>query len=565
MIFFFGFCVFIHEFGHLLAAIWCKLHIERFSVGFGKPIWKRVIKGVEYRLGWLPFGGYVALPQMEPTDEPQTYEGEPLPSVHPFKRIIVAVAGPLFNILFGIFLASIIWLNGVKVPVLHQADGDKAKSFVVGHIQDFIVHEGDDGKEEKIYSPEAEAGLERGDEVIAVNGTKLKKGWEEALKRIIFAKAGEVTLTVIRDGQEKEINYKLKENPDYDNVPYPFFQPSFTTIIGPFPEDRETPAKKAGLLANDVLVRINGKDVISLTWCYDEMERIKKEEDKTLNLEILRHERNDKGEITSSKEMSFTVEPELEERFLYGIKIQPKSVQPIITVSDNYPASEAGMEDGDLITKVNGQDILDASSLFLVLAKSANQEKNLEIELMRGNEKKSFSIKPVKKSTPDKHFLYGINLSHETTTIHPTPIDQLQETVMMSYYMIMAIIDKNNPLDASKMSGPVGISDAIQKGFSIDFFAGLRIVGIISFSLAIFNLLPLPILDGGHITIAIIEMLSRKKIPSKLLQPVFYAFFIVLITFAIYVTYHDLGRFFKKNKIAAPDRWVHVSFDKSSL
>ena len=79
MIFFFGFCIFIHEFGHLLAALWCKLHIERFSIGFGKPIWKKVIKGVEYRLSWLPFGGYVALPQMEPSDTPMTSEGEELP------------------------------------------------------------------------------------------------------------------------------------------------------------------------------------------------------------------------------------------------------------------------------------------------------------------------------------------------------------------------------------------------------------------------------------------------------------------------------------------------------
>ena len=62
-----GFCIFSHELGHFLAAKWRGMHIDAFSLGF-RPFWKKKINGVEYRLGWLPFGGYVELPQVDATD-----------------------------------------------------------------------------------------------------------------------------------------------------------------------------------------------------------------------------------------------------------------------------------------------------------------------------------------------------------------------------------------------------------------------------------------------------------------------------------------------------------------
>lgn len=74
-----GFCIFSHELGHFLAAKWRGLHIDAFSLGF-KPFWRKKINGVEYRLGWLPFGGYVELPQVDATDAiPKAADGTELP------------------------------------------------------------------------------------------------------------------------------------------------------------------------------------------------------------------------------------------------------------------------------------------------------------------------------------------------------------------------------------------------------------------------------------------------------------------------------------------------------
>jgi regulator of sigma E protease len=111
----FNVIIFVHELGHFLAAKWRGLRIDRFQIWFGKPLWKKEINGVQYGLGWLPAGGFVALPQMAPMEavegknrEPgeQGEQGEleePLPPVKPLDKIIVAFAGPLFSFLLALF------------------------------------------------------------------------------------------------------------------------------------------------------------------------------------------------------------------------------------------------------------------------------------------------------------------------------------------------------------------------------------------------------------------------------------------------------------------------------
>jgi len=69
---------------------------------------------------------------------------------------------------------------------------------------------------------------------------------------------------------------------------------------------------------------------------------------------------------------------------------------------------------------------------------------------------------------------------------------------------------------------------------------GLSFVVIISMALAIFNLLPIPILDGGHIVLALLEAIARRKLPSKIVRPVFYLFFVIIISFALYLVYNDI-------------------------
>ncbi len=111
-IFFLGMCVFVHELGHFLVAKWRGLHIIAFSLGF-KKAWGKKINGVDYRIGWIPAGGYVDLPQIDTTDVAKDEDGNELPPAKPLDRLLTAAAGPVFNILFGLLLGCVVWYFGM--------------------------------------------------------------------------------------------------------------------------------------------------------------------------------------------------------------------------------------------------------------------------------------------------------------------------------------------------------------------------------------------------------------------------------------------------------------------
>src|SRR6201990_3314461 len=127
----FNLIIVVHELGHFLAARWRGLYIETFGIWFGKPLWKKTINGVQYSLGSLPFGGFVALPQLAPMD---IIEGKAdvdrsqLPPVSAIDKIIVAIAGPFFSLLLAFVIACLIWMVGYPVS---EADTTTTVGYVL--------------------------------------------------------------------------------------------------------------------------------------------------------------------------------------------------------------------------------------------------------------------------------------------------------------------------------------------------------------------------------------------------------------------------------------------------
>ena len=110
---FFSLAIAIHEFGHFIVALKLGLRVERFSIGFGPALWKKTWKGVEYRISWIPLGGYVSIPDVDP-EGTKAIEGgaeskEPAKkTISPWKEIAVAVAGPGMNIVLAVIIALIL-------------------------------------------------------------------------------------------------------------------------------------------------------------------------------------------------------------------------------------------------------------------------------------------------------------------------------------------------------------------------------------------------------------------------------------------------------------------------
>ena len=237
VLFFFGITIFIHELGHFLVGKWRGMKIERFSIGFGPKIFGWTKDGVEYRLSWIPFGGYVALPQMSPMDaiEGKT-EGstEEMPPAPPLSKTLVAFAGPLMNVALALLLATVLWGAGkpMNVPI-------------VGWVE--------------TGSPEELAGIQPGDKIVEVNGQRIKT-WTQVMEAVAFSRTPDVRLTIERAGQPREVLVESKVNQRLEVKMleiYPRNHPFTQNVL------TGSAAERAGLKDGDEFVSIEGVPIYS--------------------------------------------------------------------------------------------------------------------------------------------------------------------------------------------------------------------------------------------------------------------------------------------------------------
>ena len=155
----FALAILVHEFGHFIVAVSLGLRVEAFSIGFGPALWKKRIRGVEYRLSAIPLGGYVSIPDVDP-EGTKVLEGEGDKAakirIPPWKEVLVAVAGPLMNVVLAVVLAVILYL----VP--------SARFGETPAVIDVVLPGG----------AAAEAGILPGDRVVSVNGRAVQS-WTE--------------------------------------------------------------------------------------------------------------------------------------------------------------------------------------------------------------------------------------------------------------------------------------------------------------------------------------------------------------------------------------------------
>ena len=452
VILFFGASIFVHEWGHYIAARWRKLKIERFSIGFGPRLfgWKDK-QGVDWRVSLFPLGGYVALPQLA---DMRGIEGdynngeEPLPSISYADKMIVAGAGAFFNILFALLLGSVLWVTGIPVSGEYE-------STTVGYIAPTMLDE--EGMERD--GPALRAGLQPGDVILRIDDAKVRD-WED----IIYA----VTTGVRRT--------------------------------------------ESGNPRTDILIERQG-------------------EEKLLNL--------------------FPVLDQYEG--IRRIGIAPANSLRIGQVMENSPAALAGILPGDTVVSANGQALFHTIALSRIVRD--NPEAPIDLGIERDGESLHVSLtaeQVVYNTAGDTTPMIGVRWEPVTTLRHDNPFKQVVDAVETTFRVLGALLHPKSDVGISNLSGPVGISYTLYVISQIGILEVLSIVVLINVNLAILNLLPIPVLDGGHMAFATIARLRGRPIPAQVIASAQGIFMLLFLAIFVYVTFFDVGRV-RRNESAISD------------
>ncbi|GHV55383.1 zinc metalloprotease [Spirochaetia bacterium] len=240
-----GVVVFVHELGHFLAARLVGIEVEAFSIGWGKPILKKKVGAVEYRLGMFPLGGYCKMRgenEFQEAWENRKKAVDPVPGtyfgVSPFRRIVMVFGGPFFNLIFAVLVLSIIWGTGFEVSTLDN------RIILASEIS------GD-----HLY-PADEAGLKTGDRIIGVNGKKTPY-YHDIQENIAVNPEKNLALAVERDGSvlDIEVRPSLDKSTGAGKIGVYFWtDPVISAVTGP--------AAAAGLEAGDKILRVNGEAIL---------------------------------------------------------------------------------------------------------------------------------------------------------------------------------------------------------------------------------------------------------------------------------------------------------------
>jgi regulator of sigma E protease len=310
-------------------------------------------------------------------------------------------------------------------------------------------------------------------------------------------------------------------------------------------EEVTGPGKKAGLLAGDEIIRVDGSPVENFMDIQNRIVTGKEQTAQGSRLVYLTIIRN-------GQEQELEIYPEVfgpEEMRIIGIG--PKETFFIGELSPDMPAEKMGLEVGDQPIAIDGKTIHSFYQVVDYLSQTENNQ-SIAFTVRKGGDKgpeKTYDLIPVEKEIADgtsviSRKLIGFTPKFKTITTYPNPLTLIVRRVKDMYLTLTGLVSPQSDVKLRNMSGPVGIVNHLSVFAKIGFKKLLWFVVFINVNLAILNLLPIPVLDGGHMMFATIEKVRGKPLPIAFLERAQMLFVVLLFSFMLYVTFFDVQRIF---------------------
>lgn len=631
-----GLLIFIHELGHYFMARYVGMKVEDFGIGVGKSIYTWRKDGVNWNLGWLPFGGYVRIAGMdtEKDEDPYTVPGGYF-SKSPADRIKVALAGPLVNIIFALLLFAIVWMAGgreknfsehtnkigwvdpnselyalgvrpgdeivayddyefqgskdhlyapmtgsdkitvqgfkvdygthEKTPFTYQVDAyphpaDPSKGILTTGILNsasYIVYSPDrnDANSMPEGSPMADSGIERGDRIVWVDGEQIY-----SLQQLLYVLNDEKTLlTIDRDGKkilrrvprvevnELKLDSQVKEEitdwqhagglsaQKFQNLySIPYDLKADLTVEQPIrfidndKQDKFFPSQVANsvdgpLKAGDRIVAVDGIPVKQA------FQFLKQLQQRKVNIVVQRDQLYSGPSTIKDAEVQFEREINLSDLENLTSRIGSARVENSGFLHLLKPVTPKMRNEIALSPENQAQ----LTTLM--------QEQKRKVESIEDPEKRNQEMQKIE--THEKELILGLpSIQDRKVTYNPNPFRMFADVFEEIARTFKALFTGH--LNPKWVSGPVGIVQVVQQSWQVSFKEVLYLTAAISLNLGIFNLLPIPVLDGGYICFFLWEMITGRKISPKTMEKMMIPFFLLIVGFILFVTYNDVVRVF---------------------
>lgn len=439
----------VHEYGHYCVARLCGVKVLQFSIGFGRPLWRYTTKtGMEFRISWLPLGGYVKMlgegdEPVPAIERPHTFNGQSIP-----RRLGILVAGPAANFLFAIILYWIIATVGVT----------QVKP-IIGEV--------------KPQSIAAKGGLQKGQIIKRVDGQEISS-WQQ-VHLALLSRVG-------------------------DN-------------------------------------------------------------DKALRMTVAPHPTGISGEVVTEQLIALSLQgwqvdmqqPDL----LNALGLTPyvPLIPPTIAqVIPGGPAAVAGLQVGDQLLQINGQSMQDWRQLLSLVKKKPGERVTV---LVKNESGKTQSLSVLLGEEKDKSgAMTGYLGVQSPTVVWPawalhverySPLNAIPQAVkktvhmtklslMMLYKMLLGRISTDG------LSGPIGIAQWAGQSMAMGWMAFASFMALVNVSLGLINLLPIPLLDGGHMAFCLIEALRGKPLSLAAQGVALRVGLALLMTLMVVAVWNDLLR-----------------------
>ncbi|WP_428265232.1 RIP metalloprotease RseP [Haliangium sp.] len=540
-----GVLVLIHELGHFVAAKLLDFRVLRFSFGFGRPLLRTTVGETEYQLGLIPLGGYVRILGEEGREEvPAGEAGRAFPSKPLWQRLVVVFAGPAANLLLPVCIYFLLFAGHSRLPAA-----------VIGDVLD-------DG-------PAARAGLLAGDRVLAIDDRPIRY-WEELEREVQDGIGRELRLRLDRGGKEIEKYIVPVEQiarrrtgqasrQGFIGVTHAPFAP-LVGIIDPL-----SPAAAAGLETGDLVISIDGQPVYNWT----ELERRIEHTGRRTSLVYLRGQREPAVAEVELFQAGFAdLVPE--------IRVRPDGRREIYTglepaemfvarVDTNSPADDAGLRPGDLLTALDDQPVehwmvLDQRlqsqpehSFVLSWRRAVQVGADHQVIDMSATLTQRRVSERDEYGHPLERLRFGAHSDVERGRGEYVPIqgraqyalgkavERTGETIWIMVSGLVSLLRGHVPGDA--VGGPLMMFRVASVSGHKGWDSFLLMLALISVNLGLINLLPVPVLDGGHLVVFLAEGVRQRPLSLTARVRIQYAGLAVVAVITLLALRNDVIRY----------------------